>query len=48
MGQWRTNRKGENIMPKPSTKAQKLIHFIDYVCSRRIFEVNFNAEVKRE
>jgi hypothetical protein len=48
MGSWNVNKSGLAIMPKPETKAQKLIHFIDYVCSRRIFEVNFDVEVKRD
>jgi hypothetical protein len=48
MGSWNVDRNGSVRMPKPETKAQKLIHFTDYVCSRKIFEVNFDVEVKRD
>lgn len=33
-GEWNKNRKGEEIMPKPSTKAEKLIHECDILASR--------------
>jgi len=48
MGAWNLNKAKVEIMPKPKTKAQKLIHFVDYVCSRKLFEVNFDAEIKRD
>jgi hypothetical protein len=42
MGQWRYQYKtGKAIMPKPKTKAQKLIHLTDYLCSRKFLEVTF-------
>jgi hypothetical protein len=47
MGAWNQNKQGKAIMPKPKTKAQKLIHWVDYVCSRKMFEVNFDAEISR-
>jgi hypothetical protein len=48
MGAWNKSRDGIEIMPKPKTKAQTLIHWIDYICSRKMFEVNFDVEVIRE
>jgi len=47
MGAFNKDRSGHEIMPKPVTKAQKLIHFSDYVCSRKLFEVNFDAEISK-
>lgn len=47
MGSWNKNKSGKVIMPRPKTKAQKLIHWCDYVCSRKMFEVNFNAEISK-
>lgn len=48
MGQWRFSRDGQELMPLPLSKMQKLVHFIDYICSRKMFEVNFDAEIKRD
>lgn len=47
MGGWRFSKAGKEIMPMPKTRMQRLVHFIDYVCSRRMFEVNFDAPVSR-
>lgn len=47
MGGWNFDKEGNEVMPKPKTKAEKLIHFIDYVCSRKMFEVNFDAPISR-
>lgn len=33
-GEWNKNRKGEEIMPKPETEAEKLIHMCDILSSR--------------
>lgn len=42
MGQWRFFRNtNEAFAPKPATNSQKLVHFVDYVCSRKMFEVEF-------
>jgi hypothetical protein len=46
MGAWNKSKDGIEIMPRPKTKAQKLIHWCDYVCSRRMFEVNFDAKIE--
>jgi hypothetical protein len=47
MGQWRFGRNGQELMPKPLSKMQKLVHFIDYIASRRFLECNFNIEIKK-
>jgi len=36
MGQWNTDKAGNVIMPKPSSKIEKLLHFADFCASRRI------------
>lgn len=33
-GEWNTNKKGEEIMPKPKTEYEKLIHVCDILASR--------------
>ena len=48
MGQWRFSKSGQELMPAPTSKMQKLVHFIDYVSSRRFLECNFDVEVKRD
>jgi hypothetical protein len=48
MGAWNKDRSKNEIMPKPKTKSEKLIHWIDYVCSRRCLEMNFDVEISSE
>jgi len=48
MGGWRFSKGGKEIMPMPKTRMQRLVHFIDYVCSRKMFEVNFDVKIERE
>lgn len=44
MGQWNTDYKTkEEIMPKPSTKAQSFVHLCDYLASRKFLEFNFEV-----
>lgn len=44
MGQWNTDWKNnEEIMPKPSSKAQSFVHLCDYLASRKFLEFNFEA-----
>ena len=38
-GQWVTNKKGEQILPKPETLSQELCHLADYLGSRRDVEI---------
>lgn len=44
MGQWNTNKDGKEILPKPSCKGSSFVHLCDYLASRKLFEVNFNAQ----
>lgn len=39
MGVWNKNREGEEILPTPQTELQWLVHFADYLASRRYVEV---------
>lgn len=39
MGQWNTNRDGEEVLPKPESKAQKFVHQCDYLASRKFITV---------
>jgi hypothetical protein len=44
MGQWNTDYKTqEEVLEKPSTKMQKLVHLADYLASRKYLELNFNT-----
>ena len=45
MGEWCTNKRSEIILPKPQTFAQELMHFADYLASRKNIEVHFD-EIK--
>ena len=42
-GQWNTNRKGEEILPKPINDCQKFVHLCDYIASRRYLNFDFSA-----
>lgn len=41
-GQWNTNRKGEEILPKPITVYQQIVHLCDYLASRRYLNFDFS------
>lgn len=41
-GQWNTNRKGEEILPKPVTRCQQFVHLCDYLASRRYLNFDFS------
>jgi len=45
MGQWRFDKSGNEIMPMPKTKFEKLIHLIDYLASRKCLEMNFDTPI---
>ena len=45
MGQWNTNAKSNEVLPKPKTPAEKFVHMCDYIASRKLYEVNFEAQV---
>lgn len=42
MGQWNTDYNGNEILPKPETEAQKLLHLADYLASQKTIEFNFD------
>lgn len=42
-GQWNTNRKGEEILPKPTTPYQQIVHLCDYLASRRYLNFDFSV-----
>ena len=48
MGQWCTNKKGEQILPTPSTEAEKLLHLADFLASRKDLEVHFGFDEELE
>lgn len=35
MGQWNTDKFGREVMPKPSSEAEKFVHLCDYLASRK-------------
>lgn len=48
MGSWNTDYKTKKeIMPKPKSKLQRLVHMADYLASRKCLEFNFDIGVKR-
>jgi hypothetical protein len=47
MGSWNTDKQGNEIMPKPVTKHQKLLHLIDYLASRKCLEMNFDVPIAK-
>lgn len=42
MGEWNTNKRSNVVLPTPQTLAQELIHFADYLASRKNIEVHFD------
>lgn len=40
MGQWNTDKKGNEILPKPITEKEKFVHLCDYLASRRFLNVD--------
>jgi hypothetical protein len=50
MGMYNTDFKTkEEILPKPASKLQNLVHLCDYLASRKYFEeFNFDVEVVRK
>lgn len=43
MGQWNTDRKGVEVLQKPSGKKQTFTHLCDYLASRKCLEMNFDV-----
>ena len=42
-GQWNTNKKKEEILPKPQTISQQFVHLCDYIASRRYINFDFSV-----
>lgn len=41
MGQWNTSSRSDEVLPKPVTMYQQLIHLADFLASRKDLEVHF-------
>ena len=41
-------RTKEKVLDKPVTRYAKFVHLMDYICSRRCVEFNFDVEIVRE
>lgn len=49
-GQWNTNKKGEEILPKPTNKKEFFVHLCDYIASRRYLDIDvekLNTKTKK-
>lgn len=47
MGPWNTDYEGREILPKPKTKYENLVHMCDFLSSKKFLNVNFiNNEIK--
>lgn len=42
MGEWNKDRDGNEVLPKPNTKAGKFVHMCDFLSSRKFFDVKFD------
>ena len=42
MGEWNQNRKGDIVMPKPTSKEQKFVHMCDYIVSRNFMNIEYD------
>ena len=42
MGQWNTDKRSSIVLPTPTNKYQKMIHWADYLASRKDIEVKFD------
>ena len=47
MGQWTKDYKGKEVLPKPTTPAQKIVHLADYLASRKQVEFIFYEDWAR-
>lgn len=48
MGEWCTDKRSGQTLPKPQNKYQKLVHLADYLASRKDIEVSFDGYEKKE
>lgn len=44
MGEWNTDYDGNEILPKPVNKYQKMVHMCDYLASRKFINIDFDEE----
>lgn len=42
MGQWNTDKRSDVVLPLPIDKYQKMLHWADYLASRKDIEIKFN------
>lgn len=45
MGQWNVSNFSDVVLPIPSTSAEKFVHLVDFLGSRKCLEVDFNAGI---
>ena len=43
MGEWNTDYNGNEILPKPSNKYQRMVHMCDFLASKKFIEVEFDG-----
>ena len=48
MGEWNKSKSGKEILPKPETLAQQLLHLADLLASRKDLEVHFGFDEEFE
>lgn len=48
MGEWNKSKSGKEILPKPETLAQQLVHLADLLASRKDLEVHFGFDEEFE
>jgi hypothetical protein len=47
MGQYAYNKANIQVLEKPQNKMQSFVHLMDFLSSRRMIEINFDAEISR-
>lgn len=43
MGEWNTDYNGNEVLPKPSNKFQRMVHMCDFLASKKFINVNFDG-----
>lgn len=46
MGEWRVSQYSQTVLPAPKTEMQKLLHWADYLASRKDIEVKFEGALE--
>ncbi len=44
MGEWNTDFKGNEVLPKPESKYQRFVHMCDFLASKKFIEVSFDSD----